>query len=104
MSFKITGLNELKKSFENLEKSISDLEGQYDFDEIFNSKFMKTHTNHDSIYSFFEAHNIPTSQDEFEAFSDEKLDKIIQENTKFNSWENMYDYALEEFVDSKLDW
>lgn len=104
MSFKIDGFDELNKLLNNVEKTASNLSGDYSFDEIFSQQFMQSNTKFDSIYDFFEKFNIPTTQEEFESFPECELDEIVKTNTQFQSWESMFDSAVEHFLSSKLPW
>ena len=104
MTFKISGLDDLKKDLDGLLDKASKLEGEYDFDEILTPKFMKTHTKFDSIYDLFEANNVPVTTEELKAFPEDKLDEVIKNSTSFSSWEDMLDHAMGDFVDSKLSW
>lgn len=104
MSFKIDGFDEINKLLNNVEKTASNLSGDYSFDEIFSQQFMHSNTKFDSIYDFFKKFNIPTSQEEFENFPEGELDEIVKNNTQFQSWKSMFDSAVEHFISSKLPW
>lgn len=102
---KIKGLDEVGKQLETLEKNTKKLQGTHniEFSILFNEKFMHKNTNFDNIYEFFENAGLKIkSQEAFEELEEIELDRAVIEFTNFDSWQDMLDKAVLEYMDSML--
>lgn len=105
MSFEISGLDDLVKSFEQMERNAEELENNsfVPFDKLFNSNFLKKCSSFSSFEKLLDAGNFNIeSQEDFDAIPLEKLDKHIASVTSFSSWNNMLEQATSEYITSEL--
>lgn len=102
MKSTITGLEDLDKALNSIVDSAKSLDGEYSFEEIFTKEFMLKNTSEKSINDFFEKHNIPFNSEDFEDFPETELDEIVKQSTKFESWESMFQSAIDELIDRKF--
>ena len=105
IELKIVGLDEFGKQLETLEKNTKKLQGTHniEFSILFNEKFMHKNTNFDNIYEFFENAGLKIkSQEDFEELEEIELDRAVIEFTNFDSWQDMLDKAVLEYMDSML--
>lgn len=102
MGVKITGMDNLMKKLNNLEKNASSLNGTHSipFSELFNQKFMGQNSNFATIDEFAEKSNFDFS--DLESIDEKKLDTFVNENSDFDSWDSMKSKATEEWTAKKL--
>lgn len=99
------GIDELIKKLDDMGKGVKELEGTNDvsFGELFTNAFMKKHTKHNSIESFFDNSPFKISSDkELEEIDEAELDKYVDNNSKFNSWKDMLGKAVDEYLFRKM--
>lgn len=102
MKIKVT--NNFDKVAKDLEKKAKAINGPVSFATLFNSSFMAKYTNLKAFEELLSLGGyIVNSKEDFEAIPEDEFDKLISENTKFSSWEEMYTKAAEEYVVSKLN-
>lgn len=105
-SFKIEGLDEFKNFFKNMEKQAKDLKNtkEIPFPDLFTTSFMHKYTEFSSFDDLLESggFHVETNED-FEAIPDAELDAHIASTTRFNSWDKMFETALDEYIGKKLD-
>lgn len=105
MSFEISGLDELERRFEEMEKAAQELEETQfvPFSELFSSSFLKDHSSYTSFEELLASGNFEVnSQADFEAIPDELFDKHISQSTDFPDWKTMLDTASSEYLAKKL--
>lgn len=102
MSLKITGdLSGLKNLTENAKK----LEGeqQLSLGTLFNEGFLLANTNFESIDDLFEKAGFKVeTEEDFAAIPQEDIDVFVRENTKFESFTDMQQQAMAEYVRKQL--
>jgi hypothetical protein len=105
MSFKITGLDELQKKLNDLQRKAEALDGEHQasFSELFNASFMRRHTNFESIEALIEASGFKfETMDDFKAIPDQEWDEHIAKNTQFSNWQEMMNEASTEWAGKQL--
>lgn len=91
----------LKRTKDNLSKI--DGSHTYTFKEIFNDEFVSAHTNFSNISDFLNASGLDfSSQEAFQNIDICALDKFINENSDFSSWEEMKSVAGKLLISSKI--
>ena len=68
-----------------------------DFEDLFDKSFMRKYTN----YRSFEKFHI-TSQQDFEELPEEQMDKHVAKTTRFASWEEMIDFAMDIYARKQM--
>lgn len=102
---KIEGLDKLIKHFEKLQKSIKRIEGEYGltFDELFPPEFLQRNTRFSSLDEMFEKSGfIVNSRENFKKIPHDVWNKFISDNSKFDSWQDMLNAAVKEWVERQL--
>jgi hypothetical protein len=105
MSIKITGLNEVQKKLNDLQKKAKALDGKHQvpFSELFNASFMRRYTNFDSIEALIKAGGFKfETMDDFTAIPDQEWDDHIAKTTKFSNWQEMMSEAGAEWAKKQL--
>jgi len=105
LGLKVSGFDELKNELKRIEKAAKDLEGTHsvNMNELFIPSFMSRYTNFSSFDEFIEASGFTVnSQEDFESIPDAEMDKYVQANTQFASWQEMLDKSVEEYTVRKL--
>lgn len=95
-----SNLNEVANKLQNAADRIPD---KVSFDTLFNKAFMNKYTNFDSLedlltYCGYEVN----SKEDFEAIPEDEFNKKISSCTKFNSWNEMYTTAGQEYIFSNF--
>nr|WP_241430348.1 hypothetical protein [Halococcus salifodinae] len=101
MSVEIEGFEELADRLDQLGENAASVDGEntVSFDELFTSDFMRTHTEYDSIETFFERSPWTVeTQDDFEHIPEDEFDRYIDDHTGFNSWDAMLSAAAREWL------
>lgn len=91
-----SGLEKLQKNVDELSKTKS-----IKINELFTSKFISQNTNFSTSDDFFNACNIHSDED-LKNISDNEMDKLVSQHTKFNSWQDMLNASTEEYIKNKL--
>jgi hypothetical protein len=106
-SFKFdnSGFDKLAKELNSYADKIKNLNGTtVNFDVLFSSRFMESHTNVSSFEEFLEKGNfIVETEEDFEAIPDDVFDAYVQSSTDFSSWEEMFDAATDDYLDDQLN-
>ncbi|MCC0567099.1 hypothetical protein [Brevibacillus borstelensis] len=98
--FKMDGLDKLAKQ---MERAMKEINGEVSFSVLFDSAFMQRYTQYQSIDELFENNGLHfETQEDFEQFPEEELDKVIQSNSSFGSWKEMYETAGSLYMKKKL--
>ncbi|MBR1844233.1 MAG: hypothetical protein IJ790_00715 [Lachnospiraceae bacterium] len=103
--FKITGLKELQKKLEKMQKNAEKLSKtkSIPLDKLLSKSFISKNTSFKSFEHMMESGNFDISSTEaFKKIPDNELDKFISANTKFKSWQNMIDCATKEYAEKCL--
>jgi hypothetical protein len=102
---KIEGLDELSKKLDKLAKSAEELDGTHNVSmtDILTPSFISEHTRFADADELYEASGFKCdSQEDFEAIPEDELDKFIQSESSFDSWQDMLGAAGEKWAISKL--
>lgn len=102
MGTKITGLDQLIKKMEDLQKNAADAHGTHEvpLTELFDYNFMKKYTNFDDFEVFAEKSNF--NWNDIESIDESQLDQFISDNSTFSSWSSMKTKAAEIWTVKKL--
>ena len=94
---------QLKKLQKQMEKATQEVNGEVSFSVLFNDGFMQRYTDYNNLDDFLNDNGLNfETQEEFEAFPDEELDKIVQAKTRFSSWVQMQEKAGAEYVQAQF--
>lgn len=100
---KVDGFDEINDELEQLSKQASKLSGTATFGELFDDGFMQEHTQYSNIEEFFKRGGfIIDKEEDFDAISQDELDKHTAKTTDFENWEDMIGTAVEEFHAKEL--
>lgn len=103
--FDLSGLDELQKQLENMEKAAEELENteEISFTELFADSFMEENTDFSTLDEMFETFGYSNfTQEEFDRIPDEEINLKVSKSTNFNSWQEMLSTAGEIYVSKKL--
>lgn len=97
----------IKFSFSGHESEFLDesdeITGETDVLSLFTSDFMSRYTKFDNLVDFIAASGQDfTSQDSWSSIQDGEINSFIQQNSDFDSWEDMYTTAGNEFLQKAL--
>lgn len=96
-------MNSIKKQLKELEKKLKKADGYASFNELFNKDFMRKYTDFSSIEEFFKFGGFEVNtQEDYNNLSQEELDKVVREKTKFKTWEEMLHCAAKKEMASRL--
>lgn len=97
-------MDDIMKQIQKIaDKAKQEVEADVSFEELFNSSFMKEHTKFHNVDDFFEQSPFEiNSSDDFDALSEDELDKYISESTNFSSWQDFKEAAGREYALRKL--
>jgi hypothetical protein len=102
---KITGLDELMKSLEDLRKRARALNGEHNvpLTELLDPTFVSKHTRFATAEEMFEASGFKIeSEEDFAAIPDDKWDEFIRSVSSFSNWRAMLKQAAAEWTGKKL--
>lgn len=105
MSKRIKVSKQLDKRFKEIESGAKEINetGSVDFKDLFTQNFMTRYTNFTNITEFFEESPFEfETQKEFESIDEKRLDEYVQQQSKFESWKDMFSTAGKEYVVKKL--
>lgn len=93
----------IKKIQKQMENATQDVNGEVAFSVLFNDGFMQRYTDYNNLDDFLNENGLNfETQEEFDAFPDEEMDKIVQAKTRFQSWVQMQEKAGADYVKAKL--
>lgn len=98
---------EIKFGFSGHESEFLDesdeITGETDVLSLFTHDFMSHYTKFDNLVDFIAASGQDfTSQDSWNSIQNGEIDSFIQQNSDFDSWEDMYTTAGNEFLQKAL--
>lgn len=105
MSIEIKGLDNFLHSLEELKQNAEEIDGEnrVPFNEMFPDFFMMRNTNFSTIDEmFYKSGFIINKQRDFDDIQVEKLDQFVNENTEFETWDEMKQAAGKEWILRKL--
>jgi hypothetical protein len=96
------GFDNLSKKLNNMAKKAKELDGEHEVKlvDLFDNKFMSTNTRFSSFNDFADASKFDWS--DIEGIPEDELDKFIDQNSSFTSWDDMRTTASKNFVAKKL--
>lgn len=99
---KSEGFNQLQKNLRDLEKKAKQLNGSNSvpLDKLFSDAFMASHSEYASFQKLVDSASLEI--DSNEDLKTEEWNKFVEENTLFNSWEDMYSTAVTEWAAKQL--
>jgi hypothetical protein len=103
--FKMEGFDELEKRLDELHDQADQIRGTQEvpLDELLNPGFLAKYSRFLSYDEMFEESGIRLkSQDDFANLPDGELDKVIQQNTTFATWQDMVSAAAVEWFQKKI--
>jgi hypothetical protein len=104
-TLKITGLDNLTKNLQDLDKKAKALQGTHPIplDELLTPAFVSKHTRFASAEDLFEASGFRIeSQEDFAAIPDDKWDEFIRSVSPFSDWHAMLEAAVGPWTAKKL--
>jgi len=103
MGIKLTGLNELRRKLDDLQRRAENLNGPVAFGDLFPPEFMRRYTDFKTIEEMLGAtgHDVRSS-DEFEALPPETWEHLTTTRTTFSSWDEMKSQAAREYASRRL--
>lgn len=98
MTTRISSIDDLIGNLERLDGTRS-----VPFDQLFPRPFMHRYTNFGSIEEMLEKSGFKVeTMEDFAAIPDEEWDRYVNENTRFSSWDEMQERAVEEYTLKEL--
>lgn len=101
----IKGFDKFQKQLKQMHKAAKELEKKdsYTAEDIFTTEFMEKYTDFSSFDELLEKSGYTVkSQEDFEKIPDDEFDEYIAKTTRFNSWREMQEAALEIYVADQL--
>lgn len=105
MSIKFEGFDKLQNRLKQMEKAAKELEKGESVPllVLFSPEFMIDYTQFSSFEEFLSAGGFEVnSQEDFESIPDEVMDAHVANTTEFDSWEEMFSKAGEQYIAKKL--
>lgn len=105
MAFEINGFDELQNKFKDLEQKVDAAQGHHDVElaDILTNTFMAKYTNFPTLEAFFGQPGLDIkTTDDLLNIEDSKLDSFVKNGTKFDSWKDMKDQAVNDWALSQL--
>lgn len=105
MSIKISGLDDLMNSFQDLQEKAESLDGkEIPLEDLLNPEFIKRHSKAISLDDFFKQGGFSvTCDNDLESIPDDIINKYVSESTDFNTLNDMIEAATDEYLDEYLD-
>lgn len=87
----------------DFEKSLKEINKKQTvpMENIFKPDFLKKYTNFNNFEEFIGPLNIQTNED-FDKFPEDDLDKYVRNHSSFNSWEEMFEEAASSYLIEQL--
>ncbi|NMO95544.1 hypothetical protein [Paenibacillus lemnae] len=101
MGFDMKGFEEFNSSPEELDQKTRELENNRSVpvEQVLTPDFMAKYANSASVEHFFEAGGFLVKNDEdFDALPQEPLDQYVRETSSFDSFQDMVDKAVREYI------
>lgn len=102
MGFKLDGFDDMRRKLDTLRRRANNLSGPVAFEDLFPPEFMRRYTDCKTIDEMFSGLTVE-SQEDFEKLPVSELDKLVQEKSRFTSWDGMKAKAGEEYMERRLD-
>lgn len=105
MDIRIDGLDDLQRRLEALARRVEDLDGEHEvpLSELFPPKFMRRHTDFESVEALLDASDFDIeSQEAFAAIPDADWDAFIARVTRFRDWTDMQEQGIAVWAESRL--
>lgn len=101
-TFKIKGLEKVRRHLSQLQKNARDLNGKYtlSLDDIFPAEFMREHSSFASIDAMYNAS--PFRDMKLADVPDDQWDAYVKQCTKFQSWKDMKAAGTKKWASKKL--
>jgi hypothetical protein len=102
----LRGFDELRRKISRLAQAAEKLDGEHQvtLDQMFHPLFMLENTSYGSIEEFFEASPFAVkSQEDFEAIDESAFDGYVRDKTRFQSWDEMKQVAVEEWMTKRFE-
>jgi len=104
--FEMKGFDKVHKRLDDMAKRAAELDGKQQtvpLSELLNDEFIAEHTSFASFNELLAASpfKVATKED-FEAIPDAEWDTYIENNTSFESWENMQHRAAAEYLAKQI--
>ncbi len=101
-TFRITGLDQIQKKLERLQKNAEQLDGKHSisFDDLFPAEFMRAHSSFTSMQALLDAS--PFKDMEFKDIPDAAWDTYVSQSTRFRSWKDMKAAGTKKWAAKKL--
>lgn len=105
MSFDDSGFDELTNLLDNLSSSVESLNNSsVPSDELFTKDFLSHHSSLNSFDEFIALGNFHLgTQDDFDSIPESALDALVVSNTDFESWKDMLNSAISEYLHLSSD-
>lgn len=92
--------------FDELINKLDEIGGKNEvsFGELFPDRFIKTHTDFETLEDLFEesGYEVETAED-FDQIPQEDWDNFIESHTEFSSWQDMMGKAFQRWVGEQLE-
>jgi hypothetical protein len=104
IKFKMTGLDEIRKKLENLQRRAQNINGPVPFEDLFPPEFMRRYTEFKSIEEMLNGFGTPiASTEDFERIPGAEWSAYVTAKTRFKSWDEMQSKAGQEYVERRLN-
>ncbi|MED1190458.1 hypothetical protein [Bacillus paralicheniformis] len=100
---KFKGFKNFEKKLKKMSKAAKDLQGtnEVPLNELLTEAFLRKHTDFSSLEEF-ESHEMFSKYPTFQEIPDHELDNYVSSNSKFASWNEMFEVAGKEYLSKKL--
>jgi hypothetical protein len=103
IKFKMTGIEEVRRSLETLQKRAQILKGPVPFDELFPPEFMRQYTDFKTMDDMLGGYSPPISSiEEFDQVPDAAWNAYVTKTTQFQSWDEMQSVAARAYIQRRL--
>ena len=105
MTVEISGFEDFADELNELEDRVETIDGKNSVSttELFQSDFMQTYSEFESIQEFFEESPWTVeSEADFGSIPEDTFDAYVDDHTGFDSWETMLSAAAREWVGREL--
>jgi hypothetical protein len=92
MTFRMDGFDELQRKLQNMADNLREIEGtkEVPMNEVLTPDFLSSCSRFSSLEDMFTASGFKVeSPEDFKAIPDDEWDAFIQQNTNFESWQQM---------------
>ncbi|MCG3776279.1 MAG: hypothetical protein JW395_3132 [Nitrospira sp.] len=100
---RITGLDDLQRNLQKIERRAKNLSGEVSFDDLFPPEFMREHTDFNEIGDLIKASGYEVNNaDDFRRIPEAEWDALVAAKTRFGTWEEMQAQAGREYAIRRL--